>query len=154
MAYIDYGAFIYKNGERRCDKEDVAVFATDEETFRTDSANVPSWARIWVSIMHQNGEYNWLKSIHHGVMGDGPVRVVAHKQGLPQIYEMTDEGPKEIKYWNESTDHYEYGIIRFEHNGYKFRFESGKPYKMEMTEPDGTVWVGEYDYEYGAGFED
>ena len=154
MAYSDYGAFIYKNGKRRQDKEDVAVFATDEEMFGTDSANVPSGARIWVSLMHRKGEYSWLNSIHHGVMGDGPVRVMCHKQGLPQIYEMTDDGPKEIKYCDESVDPYEYGTIDFEYKGHKFHFEDGHPYTMTMTEPDGTVWLGEYDYEYGAGFED
>ena len=28
MAYSDYGAFVYCNGKRREDKEDVATFAT------------------------------------------------------------------------------------------------------------------------------
>lgn len=153
MAYSDYGAFIYRNGERRRDKEDVAVFATDEETFGTDSANIPSGARIFVSFLHQKGEYNWLNSIHHGVMGDGLIRVMCHKQGRPQIYEMTENGPVEIEYCDKSTDWYDYDTIRFEYKGYKFQFESGKPYQMKMTEPDGTVWLGLYDYEFGAGFE-
>ncbi len=30
MAYSDYGAFVYLNGERRTDKEDVGVCDTDE----------------------------------------------------------------------------------------------------------------------------
>lgn len=30
MAYSDYGAFVYLNGERRTDKEDVGVYDTDE----------------------------------------------------------------------------------------------------------------------------
>ncbi len=30
MAYSDYGAFVYLNGERRRDKEDVGVYDTDE----------------------------------------------------------------------------------------------------------------------------
>ena len=154
MAYSDYGALIYKNGVRRRDKEDVAIFASDEETFGTDSANVPSGARIWVSLIHNKGEYNWLKSIHHGVMGDGPVRVMCHKRGRPQIYEMTESGPIEIAYCDESVDMYYYGTIDYEYKGYRFHFEDGSPYTMSMTEPDGTVWFGEYDYEFGAGFED
>ena len=31
MAYSDYGAFVYLNGERRTDKEDVGVYDIDEE---------------------------------------------------------------------------------------------------------------------------
>lgn len=30
MAYSDYGSFVYLNGERRADKEDVGVYDTDE----------------------------------------------------------------------------------------------------------------------------
>ncbi len=32
MVYSDYGAYVYMNGERREDKEDVALFETPEET--------------------------------------------------------------------------------------------------------------------------
>ena len=31
MAYSDYGAFVYLNGERRTDKEDVGVYDTEVE---------------------------------------------------------------------------------------------------------------------------
>ena len=39
MAYSDYGAFVWLNGVRREDKEDVALFASDEETFGVSSDN-------------------------------------------------------------------------------------------------------------------
>lgn len=35
MAYSDYGAFVYLNGERRTDKEDVGVYDTDEGSLPT-----------------------------------------------------------------------------------------------------------------------
>ena len=38
MAYSDYGAFVYLNGERRTDKEDVGVYDTDEASLLLDSA--------------------------------------------------------------------------------------------------------------------
>lgn len=44
MAYSDYGSFVYLNGERRADKEDVGVYDTDE-------ASLPSglrWRRLRV----------------------------------------------------------------------------------------------------------
>lgn len=155
MAYSDYGAFVYCNGERRTDKEDVAVFASDEETFGRDSSEIGSGMRIWASLLKakQDGkELNWLEYIHHGIMGDGAIRVVCHKQGLPQIYELSEQ----IKFDNdfpEGLDYYEYAPIDFSYKGYEFHFESGHPYLATMKEPDGTFWRCEYDYEYGAGFE-
>lgn len=43
MAYSDYGAFTFRNGERRCDKEDVGVYDTDESA-------LPSGMRIFANI--------------------------------------------------------------------------------------------------------
>ena len=154
MAYSDYGAFVYKNGERRRDKEDVALFNSDEETFGEDSANISSGARIWAYLYHRGSrEDTWIDHIHHGIMGDNAVRVLCHKQGLPQIYEATADGIKEIPYIPEGTDHFDYNTVEFEYNGYKFKFTEGKPYVAEMTEHDGTEWKCEYDYQFGAGFE-
>ena len=146
MAYSDYGAFVYCNGVRREDKEDVALFATDEETFGTASENIPSGARLWVAMAHDRSI-----RLYHGVMGDGSIRVACYKQGSPAIYEATDEGVNEIEYAGEDEDPYDY-CIDYEYKDYKFHFESDKPYEAQMIEPDGTVWECSYDYEYGAGF--
>lgn len=160
MAYSDYGAFVYCNGERRRDKEDVALFATDEETFGESSENIPSGLRIWKSILHnaKSGRMypDWAKQIHHGIMGDGNIRVMCHKQGLPIIYEATEDGISAVDFGSgniDYCDYYDYKPIDFEYKGYKFHFESGSPYSAEMIEPDGTKWVCNYDYGYGAGFE-
>lgn len=152
MAYSDYGAFVWLNGNRRTDKEDVATFATDEETFGTDSANVPSGARIWVNLLQQRNTNNNI-SICHGILGDGNVRVECYKQGLPTIVEATEDGFNEVEYCDEDADYYDYNID-FEYKDYKFHFESNKPYYAQMVTPEGDVWECEYDYEYGAGFEE
>lgn len=137
MAYSDYGAFVWCNGERRTDKEDSVAYA---------SLLLP--------------RTNWLKNEHHGVMGDGDIRVICHKQGLPEIWERTDDDFKEVEYFDEDTDFYSYGEIDFEYKGYCFKFKSCNPYDdddhyiAEMTEPNGTFWKCEYDYMFGAGFED
>ena len=159
MAYSDYGAFVYKNGERRRDKEDVALFATDEETFGVDSSEIGSGGRIWANLLHlqQTGkEFSWLNHIHHGIMGDGSIRVMCHKQGLPSIYEMTNNDVGEIDYRpsDEDIDYYDYGIIEYDYKGYHFKFISGSPYIAYMTEPDGTEWECSYDCAYGAGFDE
>lgn len=140
MAYCDYGAFVWLNGKRREDKEDVATFATDEETFGTSSNNVPKGKKA-----------EWVNHIHHGIMGDGDIRVICHEQGLPSIYEATEDGFKEIEYHNEDVDYFEYEI-NFEYKGYKFYFVSDRPYYAKMTTPKGDVWECKYDYWYGAGF--
>jgi len=158
MAYSDYGAFVFENGERRRDKEDVAVFASDVETFGESSENIPSALRILVSLYQEKKEgreITYYTNIHHGIMGDGAVRVVCHKQGLPEICELLENGEvKDIKYCSDDVDCFYYGELNFSYKGYEFHFESGSPYVAEMVEPDGTTWRCEYDYLYGAGFED
>ena len=159
MAYSDYGAEVFKNDERRRDKENVAIFAFDEETFGEDSKNIPSGMRIYAHLFHAIEESgpegpSWVEHIHHGIIGDGTIRVMCHKQGLPEIYELTDAGIEEVDYLPQKVDRYEYEDINFEYKGHKFLFVSGSPYEARMTEPDGTEWQCFYDYEYGDNFHD
>ena len=78
MAYSDYGSFVYINGERRTDKEDVGVYDTDE-------ASLPSGLRVYANIMKHSGGCEWFEFSHHGVMGDGSVRVGCYKQYWPEV---------------------------------------------------------------------
>ena len=169
MAYSDYGAFVYCNGKRRHDKEDVATFATDEETFGESSDSIPSGYRIWCYLLHQqeNGTLeklgeddemiSWINHIHHGIMGDGPVRVMCHKQGLPSIYEFDGKSYKKINF-EHNDKYYEYSPIDIDYNGHHFHFESSTddniPYAAYMTDPEGNKWMCKYNCEYGAGFTD
>ena len=169
MAYSDYGSFVYCNNERREDKEDVALFATDEETFGESSAEILSGDRIWVSLTKakEDGKsLTWIEYIHHGIIGDGNIRVLCHKQHLPEVYERMEDGTiqkinllslPEFQDKGEIPD-YQWGKISFSYKGYKFSFESGKPNFAFMNEPDGKggfkYWVCVYDYMFGAGFED
>lgn len=90
MAYSGYGAFVYRNGVRRRDREDVGVFDDDE-------SNLPSGARIWANLTKNRaaGQDAWYQHSQHGVMGDGPVRVACYKQGLPSsaIYYWPSDAP-------------------------------------------------------------
>lgn len=162
MAYSDYGAFVYCNGERRTDKEDVALFATDEETFGTDSSNIPSGARIWISLLKNkkdNKLSKWETSIHHGIMGDGNIRVMCHKCSIPDVYELLDTGEiKKIEQKDMENSMGEFDVFDFDcafsYKGYSFCFRQMRPCFAQMIEPDGTTWTCEYGYEYGAGFDD
>lgn len=153
MAYNDYGAYVYCNGNRRHDKEDAILF-DDENVLK----GIPSGVKIFVNILlnkEQKNSDSWLSRIHHGIMGDGSVRVLCHKQGLPQIYERKEDGTiEEIIYCSENIDSYDYEPINYEYKGYVFNFRSEKPYIAYMKEPDGTWWRCEYDYGYGAGHDE
>ena len=124
MAYSDYGAEVFKNGQRRTDKEDCPVFSLAEVNHLV------------------NGFYNYF----HGVMGDGNIRVGCYKQGLPHIFELQNGEGIEIEYTPPDTDPYEYDDILFKYKGYKFLFNSNKPYVAWMVEPNGTKWKCLYDY--------
>lgn len=177
MAYGDYGAFVWKNGKRRTDKEDAPTFASDEETIGMPIGEIPSGERIWMYLIKKKEEKSsesemtkelqsnsleeqmveWMNHPHHGILGDGNIRVMCHKQGLPTIYEATENGFRKVEFSEEKLHPYEYDDIRFSYKGYIFIFKSGydsdEPYYAGMIEPDGTEWECQYDYEFGAGFE-
>lgn len=136
MAYSDYGAFVYLNGERRTDKEDVGVYDTDE-------GPLPTRLRIYANIMKHAG--GCCEHSHHGVMGDGNVRVGCYKQGWPEVYEWEDGKDKPTVYTFDDLsrkfgwdDYEEYGDTR---------------YGATMSR-DGETWKCDCDCMLGAGFDD
>ena len=94
MAYNDYGAFVYKNGKRQTDCEDVPIFGEHD----TDLA---PGARIYASLIRQYGDapdgekgpFEWPSRCQHGTMGDGKVRIGAYKTGLyaVSIYVLSED---------------------------------------------------------------
>lgn len=164
MAYSNWGAFVYCNGERRTDKEDAPAFATGQETFGRDINTIPSGLRIWTSLFHakeNNREPDRFSRIYHGVLGDGPVRVLCYKYGLPEIYDFgCKDGPKAIDYYDSDKidcaefEPFSFEFVASDYKTYKFFFDHGDQDHVEMTEPDGTVWSCDYGYGFGAGFEE
>ena len=79
MAYSDYGAFVYKDGRRRTDREDVGVFDDDER-------ELPAAQRTYANLIKNrdrvfpSDDAGWAAHSHHAVLGDGPVRLAGHKQ--------------------------------------------------------------------------
>lgn len=179
MAYSDYGAFVFKNGERRRDKEDVGVYDTDE-------ASLPSGARIYANLlknMDAGTMGDWWRHSQHGVMGDGDVRVACYKERFPSFYVWREgaDAPTKIsfesivyandwededfieRYEGEMYCDWEVGYVLNDFtvpdlDGYVFSAwhdpDGTAPRQVAwMREPDGTVWSCEYDAEYGAGFE-
>lgn len=182
MAYSNWGAFTYLNGERRRDKEDVGVYDTDE-------ADVPSGARIYVNLVKNYdammaGQDHWWRHSHHGVMGDGHVRCCCYKDGFPDVYVWPDGAEEPYKVpeediiahngWDGETfvteyerqdgtaekyiDHWNEDVdLAFTVpglDGYLFGYRNGRVCHAYMTEPDGSEWTCDYGMEYGAGFMD
>ena len=167
MAYSDYGAFVYLNGERRTDKEDVGVYDADE-------ACLPSGLRVFANLMKLNGDGKWFESSHHGVLGDGRVRVGCYKQGWPELYEWEDDKDEPTQYTFDNLsrkfwwdDYIEYSGRRFapeeydkefDFLGYHFHFSGddngGTPKYCATMISDGEIWNCQYDYWFGAGFDD
>lgn len=94
MAYNDYGAFVYLNGERQPDYEDVPIFG-DKDT------DLGPGERIYASLLRQYGNmaesdmtpFEWPSRCQHGTMGNGKVRVGVYKVGISaaSIYVLADD---------------------------------------------------------------
>ena len=167
MAYSDYGAFVYLNDKRRTDKEDVGIYDTDE-------ASLPSGLRVYANILKHHGDCEWFERSHHGVMGDGSVRVGCYKQGWPEVYVWEDGRDKPNQYAFDDLsrkfgwdDYKEYGNKRYEPDEYDKEFDflgwhfhfwgddcSDTPKYGASMIRDGESWECEYDCEFGAGFDD
>ncbi|SDR69041.1 hypothetical protein [Parafannyhessea umbonata] len=167
MAYSDYGAFVYLNGKRREDKEDVGVYDTDE-------ASLPTGLRIYANILKRNGDGPWFTFSHHGVMGDGRVRVGCFKQAWPELYDWEVGNDKPTLYTFDDLsrkfgwdDYQEYNGVRYASDEYDKEFDflgwhfnfwgddygSTPKYGATMSR-DGESWECGYDYAFGAGFYD
>jgi len=146
MAYGNWGAFVYKNGERQTEWEDNTPYREDELI-----------AGYWQAFgRKEEGE---IIRPHHAVLGKDRVRVCAHKayfrlyldgkeiEGTDQYLVDTDEADTDE---NFDVDALHQGEIE----GYKFRVQEfdGNMIDLELIEPDGTVWQARCGYAFGAGW--
>lgn len=147
MAYSDYGAFVYLNGERRTDKEDVGVYDTDE-------ASLPTGLRVYANIMKHHDGFEWFEFSHHGVMGDG--------KDKPTRYTFDDLSRKFG--WD---DYEEYGGTRYAADKYDEEFDllgwhfhfwgddlGATPRYGATMSRDGETWKCDYDCMFWADFDD
>ena len=160
MAYSNYGAKVFRNGERMMNRENVGVYDEDEADF-------PSAVRIFANIIknEEKGDTDkWWKHSHHAVLGDGEVRLCAYKdnpelwiweegKNEPERIELIDKQEQE-KVWK--NDYFgKDGEIEVSGKKWKWKFEiiESTMLNLRLTEPDGTTWTATAGYGYGAGFE-
>ena len=158
MAYSNWGAFVYKNGERRVDKEDVGVFDTDEVAIQN------SGMRIFINLLKTQKAGtadDWSKHSHHAVLGDNIVRLCGYKASpelwcirngiteqivLPQAKEDNDDGEL----------HNQSGEVKTDNKNWKWWFNQfdGNMLDLRLIEPDGSEWTSRCGYCYGAGWKE
>lgn len=156
MAYGNWGAFVYKSGKRRRDREDVAVFDDHLKQYS-------SGARIWTNLIEAQKKYGdstkqpWHEHCHHAVLGDGPVRLCGYKEGAElwrigrgKILRMKIPEP------NYSKDNIQicasgqlYAITKGPWN-WAFWQYGGNMINLWLREPDGSQWFAVCGYQYGA----
>lgn len=160
MAYSNWGAFVYKNGERQENREDVPVFG-DADVEAAGSA-----VRIFVNLLklrEQHGDkYEDWQRCQHAVLGSGAIRLCGYKS-YPKLFRATENGAEVIDIDQFKTDKdnhdwnwYDGGEIAGEIDGCKFRAtrcEDPEAVELELVEPDGTVWTGKSGIYMGAGYE-
>lgn len=141
MAYGNWGAFVYKNGERQPNREDATPYREGLE-----------------SGYHQVFSRDKGYDPHHAVLGNGPFRLCGYKN-YPVLF--LDGKKEDIVFYRVDKeidiDHWEFSEsngIKGEWKGYKFFAGGDDPLYLEVTEPDGTKWAGECGYMMGAGHED
>src|SRR5262245_52742376 len=164
MAYSDYGAFVYENGKRSRDREDVAVFDDQEK-------DVPTGYRIFANIVRNREKYGpedrppWWEHSHHAVLGDGPIRLCGYKQAA-ELWAVDDNGTvarvdlRPFRQGPEPAHEWEwaYGGFEGEFQGTRFTIspldEGDATFDMVFAEADGSVWKATCGYGYGAGLSD
>lgn len=150
MAYGNWGAYVYKNGERIESHEDVLPYREEE--------GISGWPIVLLVRTEQ-------QMCHHATLGKERIRWCAHK-AYPILYidgKAMDEQELRKRYATNTSVDPDDGYIwegddtvyQGEVDGYKFRAQpfDGNMIDLELIEPDGTVWQARSGYAYGAGWE-
>ena len=145
MAYSDYGANVYLNGESMPEYEDAYIYDNDEGG---------GWKQA-CCVADASDPYHWLTSIHHGIVGDNKIRIICHKQHLPDLYVLVENRIKQINIADITgieIPSFNWGRVEFQYKGYLFELTSGDPYEEDspcvagLTTPSGDIWMCEYNY--------
>ena len=152
MAYSNWGAFVYENGKRRRDKEDVGVFDTDEHT-------CPTGLRIFANIMKNNEKFPtdkapWYTHSHHAVLGDNEVRLCGYKN-WPELWICGAATPERVNLECFDEDTEASGEVEVNGKIWEYSFEiDDNMIDLKLIEPDATTWTARCGYLYGAGHMD
>lgn len=128
MAYGNWGAFVYRNGDRMKDNEDASPFPKREgdgfvETF-------------------------------HAVLGNGRVRLIGYKH-TPKVYvDGVALNMDRFVVAKPGVDNDEEFVGEVQGYEFKAAQHDGNMVDLWLKEPDGTQWNATCGYCYGAGHMD
>jgi len=153
MAYGNWGAFVYRNGERAREHEDATPYK--EKEYAPGYHQAFGIARVEVV----DGQPVAVKKpeadlrVYHATLGAGRVRLCGYK-AYPTLF--VDGAQVELTPFGREPD--EYGDPR-EYAGTVEGHEFTASLRMNfvdlyLKEPDGTTWTATCGYEYGAGHMD
>ena len=152
-AYGNWGAWVFRNGERIPEWED----------------NTPYHETELIAGYWQAFGRNETVSPHHAVLGQQRMRLCGYKheptlfldgkevdmkqyvkEGLWEHEEWEHNGTTHPAYWSLDGDE---GFIDGDIEGYHFtaRTFNGNMIDLRLVEPDGTAWTSRCGYGYGAG---
>jgi hypothetical protein len=155
MAYGNWGATVYRNGERQPTREDNTPYHEDELT--------PGYHQAFGANLKAGGTVEQMPETirfhcHHAVLGSGPFRLCGYKS-WPVIF-MDGKDVPIARFAKTPSDEWQwYGSdgIEGEIGGYKISAEPGEDTEgvfLNLTEPDGTKWASHCGYGIGAGVDD
>lgn len=140
MIYNDYQAFVYCNNsckpERQLNKENVFAF---NKSYAIDP-NQDTESKALLEKL--------LTALHHGVLGNGHIRVICREEHPPYLLECTNHRvriiPYDIKY-NHYVGGWEFEV---HYKGYVFYgynpLNRNELYHVTMAEPRGRIWHCNY----------
>lgn len=146
MAYGNWGAFVYKNGERQKQREDNAPFYEEELT--------PGYYQAFGGNDEKGNRLSTGKNLYcvHASLGNGRLRLCGYKNS-PMLFidgkEVDiDSYKKGLEIEGRWDNSYEGEI-----DGYSFKVNQydGNMVDLVLIEPDGTKWTSTCGYEYGSG---
>lgn len=156
MAYSNYGAFVYKDGERRKDREDVAVFDDHLKHYS-------SGMRIWANLLEAQKKYGdcteqpWHEHCQHAVLGDSLVRLCAYKEHAG-LWKLEKDRIIQVKLpeTDYSKDNFQinvHGLVAVYEETWNWAFwqYNENMINLWLREPNGSQWFAVCGYEYGAG---
>lgn len=160
MAYGNWGAFVYKNGQRMKAWEDQTPYQENELE-----------AGYWQAFVFLGEDSRGLGP-HHAVLGEGDVRLCGYKD-QPSLYvkgarvdlvpfaEAAGFAPQRWEYQGRTItalpSSYDIGAYEFGGGieGYLFKITMRDNFvDLALTCPNGDKWTATCGFEYGAGWMD
>lgn len=156
MAYGNWGAWVFRNGEHQPTHEDQTPY--HEETM------APGYHQAFG--IHQTADAGFGSPVlsrdamvdpHHAVLGGADMRLCGYKNWARLYHQGAEVELTPFKIGADTTEWgTEQDVYEGEIDGYRFRADqhNGNMIDLLLVEPDGTRWTARCGYGYGAGIDD